>query len=144
MPRVHGSGCQPQHRSQRTSVGSASLRVSHQRTVPSLLAVIASVPVLPCSQATSYTGSLPAAPHPRSLGTVRNRLLVRPAHGNRQACGVRVWGCAAPVAVLDGRRVAGGGPAAHVEHRKLPVVAAGADHAGVLQQHACISWPQTR
>ena len=50
------------HRCQQrgTSVGSASLRVSHQRTLPSLLAVIASVLVLPCSQATSYTGSLGA------------------------------------------------------------------------------------
>ena len=47
-----------------------------------------------------------------------------------------------PVAVLDGRRVGGGGPTTHVKHRKLPIVAAGADHAGVLRQHASLQWLQ--
>lgn len=42
----------------RFSKGSASLRTSHQRTMPSVDTLMHSLPVLLCSQAMSYTGSL--------------------------------------------------------------------------------------
>lgn len=47
----------------RLSVGSPSFRMSHHSTLPSVETDMHSVPVLDCSQAKSYTGSLQPAPH---------------------------------------------------------------------------------
>lgn len=48
----------PRSFNMRDSVGSPSFLMSHQSTLPSVDTDMASVPVLDCSQAKSYTGSL--------------------------------------------------------------------------------------
>lgn len=48
----------PRSLSMRDSVGSPSFLISHHSTLPSVDTDMHSVPVLDCSQAKSYTGSL--------------------------------------------------------------------------------------
>lgn len=48
----------PRSLSMRDSVGSPSFLISHHNTLPSVDTDMHSVPVLDCSQAKSYTGSL--------------------------------------------------------------------------------------